>query len=218
MSDTESPVSSLRAKALWRRIAPYIPIGICIIVVCAPCVWFIRTNVLNPTITRDFETVELLLDVNSLPPAWRVEDTYTYLGLSDVSWSEDQAGRFYSRYDEDGARITRATITIWHYDYPDPRDYERMFGDCRGWAPPPPYLTFTSQHADQQEICCVVANPAIYACAYSAAYNEFLVEVWVKMARGDSPEDLFISPEEINALFAAQDQRMAEFLDLEPQE
>ena len=217
MSDIESSPRSWWARMPWGHIALCVAIGVCMIIVCVPCVWFVQTNVLAPTITRDFGTYELLIDTDSLPPGWRVDDTYVHVGLSDVSWSEDQAGRFYSRYDENGSRVTRAVITVWHYDYPDPRDYERMSSDCRGWTPPPPDITFTSEYADESNICCSL-GAADYRCVYFAAYSEFLVDVRVRIAPASAPEELYLPPEEIDAFFAAQDQRMADFLDLEPQE
>jgi len=171
-----------------------------------------------PPTPYEFETSDLLLNGASLPSGWQMEDIFSDSGPSDDDWAEERAAAQYIRYDEGRNTITRATIQVWRYRSQNPRDYEFVFSRLQRLDPPPSYITFTSRYADKWEIHCVIPDSSIYACIYSAAYDEFLVEVWVKIARGDTPEDLLISPEEINALFAAQDQRMADFLDLEPQE
>ena len=214
-----------RPASWWTRTPPALRAFLIVVVVAVVlqgigCVWGISTLSRRFPVIRDFETIDLLLDTDTLPPGWRIGDTYTHVGVSHDRWSENVAARVYDRYGVDGSRITEAYITIWRYNYPDPRNYAHIVSYCSGWGwnPPPAEITFTSQYADQWNICCMATFANTYACAYSAAYDEFLVDIWFGVARSHSPEDLLIRSEEINALFAAQDQRMAEFLDLEPQE
>jgi len=171
-----------------------------------------------PLPTYDFDTTDLLLAGASLPSGWRVEGISSNSGASDDDWAQERTGAHYSMYDEDGNRITEASVHVWRYRSPTPRYYEFVFSYFQRMDPPPSYITFTSQYADKWEIRCTTPDSTSYACVYFASYDEFLVSVWIDIAHSDAPEDLLISPEEINTLLAAQDQRMADFLNFGPKE
>lgn len=165
---------------------------------------------------RDFETSDLLLDEDALPPGWIAHGIDGRGGSLGSDGEIEDVWQHYTKYDDNGEVITAAFNNIMRYEITD-TPYkglsETYIFNEDGWEAPP--AEFESRYADRWRLACNVnIHLDVYECVYFAEYVEFLVKLKITMAHADTPDMLWITYDEAISIFKAMDDRMAQFLGL----